>query len=69
MNDDDLNRLLYCEQEQLLLARAAGSHAKRQRHRAIAHIFGRRVCALRYPYRDSWSNRWAPYDPSPLGAA
>ena len=67
--NDDLNQLLYHEQEQLLFARVAHTEARRARHRAIAKTFGRRVCALHYPYRDLFSGRWAPYDPSPLGAA
>lgn len=69
MIHDDLNQLLHQEQMQLLLAQFARTGAKRERHRATARVFGRRVCALRYPYRNPWSNRWAPYDPSPLGAA
>ncbi len=69
MNDDDLNQLLYREQHALLLARTAGSLESRLRHKSIARIFDRRICALRYPYRSLAGHRWGPYDPAPLGAA
>jgi hypothetical protein len=69
MNDDDLNHLLYREQHSLMLAQRAGSVEKRERHLSTARIFDRRICALRYPYRSSVSDRWSPYDPAPLGRA
>jgi hypothetical protein len=69
MDDNDLNHLLYREQHALLLARMAGSQAARARHSEIDRIFGRRICALRYPYRSFANGRWSPYDPAPLNLA
>lgn len=69
MIDDDLNQLLCREQVRLLLVRLTCTGAKLERHRPIAHIFGRRVSALHYPYLDPWSDRWATDDTSQMGAA
>mgnify|MGYP003584269406 CR=1 FL=1 len=61
---DDLNFLLFREQEELLRAAQCRNRDKRERHLAVAETYARRIIAHRLPYRSHLAGGGAAVSPS-----
>jgi len=64
---DDMNFLLYREQEELMRALHSRGRDKRDLHRAVARTYARRIAAHRLPYRTRTSEGRCDFDPAPFG--
>lgn len=66
---DDLNFLLFREQEELLRAQHSRGRDKRDLHAAVARCYARRIALHRLPYRTTLNGGGCSFDPAPYGVA
>ncbi len=64
---DDMNFLLYREQEELLLAQTSRNRDKSELHFAVALCYARRISEHRHPYRSGQASGRCAFDPAPYG--
>ena len=65
---DDMNFLLFREQEELMRAQNSRGRDKRDLHEAVARGYARRIALHRLPYRTLLSCGGCRFDPPPYGA-
>ncbi|MBN8830662.1 MAG: hypothetical protein J0G94_08560 [Sphingomonadales bacterium] len=66
---DDMNFLLFREQEELLRARYSRNRDKRDLHEAVARTYARRIAMHRLPYRSRLDDGGCLFNPAPYGSA
>jgi hypothetical protein len=66
---DDMNFLLFREQEELLRAHHSRSRDKRDLHEAVARTYARRIVMHRLPYRTAMASGACLFNPAPFGSA